>query len=99
MNLMASVPDPAGRLVQLTEERWQHIVLRHPELEPYLADVLSTVQTPDHSGPDPIKGRERYWRRQVGPFPWLRVVVDFSVEPAAIVTAFPNRKKPPEWNP
>lgn len=99
MSLIASIQDPAGRSVQLTEERWQHIILRHPELEPYRAEVLDTVKSPHHRGPDPIKGRERYWRRRVDPFPWLRVVVDFNVEPAGIVTAFPNRKKPPEWNP
>ena len=36
--------DRDGREIYLTEERWQHIVERHPELENHLDDILNTVQ-------------------------------------------------------
>ncbi len=36
-----------GTRVFLTEERWKHIVLRHPELENKLHLVLDTVANPD----------------------------------------------------
>jgi hypothetical protein len=36
-----------GVSVRLTEERWRHIVVRHPEIEPYRDRVLETVEDPD----------------------------------------------------
>ena len=33
--------------VRLTEERWKHIVERHPEVEGYLEMVLKTVSAPE----------------------------------------------------
>ena len=96
MTVLTTVTDPDGRPVELTAERWGHIAARHPELATLRGEVLLAVQAPHHRGRDPMPGRERYWRRQPGAFPWLRVVVDFNAEPASIVTAFPNRRRPPE---
>lgn len=39
----------------------------HPELRDRLEDVLDTVAAPDHAEPDPRLGRDRYYRRGVGP--------------------------------
>jgi len=36
-----------GARILLTEERWKHIVLRHPELENKLFQVLDVVANPD----------------------------------------------------
>ncbi len=36
-----------GTKVLLTEERWKHIVLRHPEMENKLPLILDTVANPD----------------------------------------------------
>jgi len=36
-----------GTKVMLTEERWKHIVFRHPELDNKSAVVLNTVANPD----------------------------------------------------
>jgi len=33
--------------IRLTEERWRHIVARHPEIEPYRDQVLEAVEDPD----------------------------------------------------
>jgi len=38
------VRDRAGHEIYLTEERWEHIVSRHPELQDHLDDVLDTVR-------------------------------------------------------
>lgn len=38
------VRDRDGREIYLTEERWEHIVDRHPELRNHLDDVLHTVR-------------------------------------------------------
>lgn len=36
-----------GVLVRLTEERWRHIVDRHPEMKRQKAKLLETVSAPD----------------------------------------------------
>jgi len=42
-----------GTKIFLTEERWKHIVLRHPELENKLSLVLETITNPDELYIDP----------------------------------------------
>ncbi|MGH2857926.1 MAG: hypothetical protein ACRDMJ_10640 [Solirubrobacteraceae bacterium] len=96
---LGSVVDPDGRDVVLDAAGWQHIVGDHGELASLRGAVLSAVATPDHRGPDPRPGRERYWRRGFGPSRWLMVVVDFNSLPARVVTAYGNRKDPPGWTP
>ncbi|MGC8896038.1 MAG: hypothetical protein ACP5LB_04620, partial [Candidatus Bathyarchaeia archaeon] len=48
-----SVKASDGTKVLLTEERWKHIVLRHPELENKFSLVLDTVANPDELYFDP----------------------------------------------
>jgi len=36
-----------GARILLTDERWKHIILRHPELENKLVLVLDAVANPD----------------------------------------------------
>jgi hypothetical protein len=49
--------------------------------------ILDTVARPDLHVLDPTGHRERFYRQHPYPGGWLRVVVDFSEEPAWIVTA------------
>jgi hypothetical protein len=88
------VVDPNGRRVRLYEEAAKHIIGSHPEMEPYMADVIGAIASPDVIERDPWPGRERYFRRGVGPSTWLRVVVDFDQKPPGVVTAFGLRKGP-----
>lgn len=37
----------SGKRIRLTEERWQHICERHPEVAEYLDKVLKTVTDPE----------------------------------------------------
>ena len=46
LSLMSAVAFD-GTEVLLTEERWKHIVLRHPELEDKLSLVVNAVASPD----------------------------------------------------
>lgn len=39
------VTDRYGNTIYLTDERWEHIVERHPELEGLRKEVLSTVRS------------------------------------------------------
>lgn len=63
-------------------------------MEPLIDVVLDVVNVPDLFTPDPMLGRWRYWRRDVGPTTWLRVVVAWMEGPPHVVTAFPDRKDP-----
>lgn len=99
MTVLAEVLDPDGRRVELTEERWGHILAEHGEMAVHRDGVLATVGAPEHRDPDPRPGRERYWRRGLGPSRWLLAVIDFETDPARVVTAFGNRKDPPGWAP
>jgi hypothetical protein len=85
--------------VVLDESGWEHVLDEHGEMEPHSASVMAAITAPEFRQPDPRAGRERYWRRGLGPSRWLRVVVDFSTDPARVVTAYGNRKDPPDWVP
>ena len=39
------IRDRYGNEIELTDERWAHIIKGHPELEEFLRDVLETVRT------------------------------------------------------
>lgn len=39
--------DPFGDDIELTDERWQHITTRHPELAGHLDDMQATIREPN----------------------------------------------------
>jgi len=45
---LASTTSKNGVLIRLTEERWKHIVLLHPNLSDKQTSVLLTVKNPDY---------------------------------------------------
>jgi hypothetical protein len=52
------------------------------------------VARPDVREEDVAPGRERFYRRDLDPQRWLRVVVDFNESPAFVVTAFVQENAP-----
>lgn len=40
-----SVQDRRGRPIYMTQERWEYIVAKHPELEGHLDNLLNTLRT------------------------------------------------------
>jgi len=42
-----AIPDPTGFQAILTDECWQHIVSRHPEMQPFRQFVVETIREPD----------------------------------------------------
>jgi hypothetical protein len=93
--LPLTISDPDGRLVEFSERSWQHIRARRPELLADLRPILAAIEGPDHRAHDRIAGRERFYLRHVTEkVRWMTVVVDFNMEPAVVVTAFIQRRKP-----
>lgn len=91
------VRDPNGRVVELTNERWAHIVDRengHPELVPFRDDVLRTVQAPERRLAGRRPNEEWLYLSGVGPSRWLKVVVAYDEGGGRVITAFARRRLP-----
>lgn len=91
----ATVADPNGINVELSEERWAHITAGHPEIAPFLDAVLEAVRAPDRRIPGRDPGETWFYLRIVGLSRWLKVVVRYEAAGRAwIVTAFARRSMP-----
>jgi hypothetical protein len=80
-----------GRLIRLTDERWQHIIERHPEVEGYLAKIQSTIRYPDIIVKNQYNKNERYYHKY---FKSLKnhFIIIVEYEKNFIITAFISRK-------
>ena len=90
----ATIDDVNGRPVELTEERWGHIIERHPEIGTLQESVLRAVQTPDHHVSGRVANEEWFYLRTQSPSNWLKVVVAYVEGRGHIVTAFARRSVP-----
>jgi hypothetical protein len=96
LSLLAEILTPDGRRVELTAERWEHIVAsdRHPELADLQGEVLRAVAQPTEIRPGREPDEMWFYLHGVGPSQWLKVVVVFSADRGYVVTAFPRRRLP-----
>jgi hypothetical protein len=94
-----STTDPDGRRVVFDAGTRLHLALGRPDLMDEVELILGTVAHPDHRANDPLPGREHFYRRDLDPRRWLRVVVDFNDEPAWVVTALVQENPPRGWTP
>lgn len=88
--------DPDGRLVVFDMGSRRHLARRRPWLLDHIDVIVGTIEWPDHRALDPIPGRERFYRQHIEPNRWLRVVVDFSEDPAWVVTTVVQDNDPRE---
>lgn len=86
--LFARTTDPDGREVVLDARTRRHLTNRRPELLDDVDAIIDVVNLPDFREDDEEPGRERFYRQDLDPRRWLRVVVDFTETPALVVTAF-----------
>lgn len=93
--IIATVLDPDGRSVVLTEARWVHITAGHPELRKLRAAVVEAVHAPSRRLPGRSLGEAWFYKADVGPSRWLKVVVRYdTIGSGWIVTAFARRSLP-----
>jgi hypothetical protein len=90
--VIASVRDPDGRRVVLTEEL--HIETGHADLARNLRDIMAAVREPDRRTTGGRAGEEWFLAEGVGPGRWLQVVVHYEGGEGWIVTAFARRFPP-----
>jgi hypothetical protein len=94
VTIRAAVNDPNGRTVELTEERWGHIVERHPEIQMLDQTVLRAIQAPDHRMRGRLGNEEWYYVKTDTPSNWLKTVVAYAEGRGHIVTAYARRSMP-----
>ena len=94
MTLRRSTDDPQGRPVELTEERWRHVVARHPEIEALEAEVVRAVAAPDRVLPGRFANESWFYAAIENPSTWLKVVVAYAEGRGYIVTAYARRAIP-----
>jgi hypothetical protein len=92
--VVATVPDPEGRPVELTEARWQHILDGHPELAAHQGEVLTAVSAPRHRRAGRSADEAWFYLATTRPSRWLKVVIRYSMGKGSVVTAFPRRSVP-----
>jgi hypothetical protein len=88
--------DPNGRVVVFDERTVGHFQRRRPQMLRHLDAILDAISRPDLREEDVAPGRERFYRRDLEPGRWLRVVVDFNESPGFVVTAFVQHHDPRE---
>jgi len=94
VRVRAAINDFDGRTVELTEERWGHIIERHPEIGTLEESVRRAVQTPDRHVAGRLANEEWFYLRTEWPSNWLKVVVVYVEGCGRIVTAFARRSMP-----
>jgi hypothetical protein len=94
MTVRGAVTDPAGRRVELTDERWGHIIERHPDIDGRDNEVLQAVEAPDKRLPGGVENEEWYYMRTDAPSNWLKVVVAYAEGRGYIVTVHAWKSMP-----
>jgi len=93
--MATKVWDRYGNQIELTDERWRHIVTYHPELEEFQEEVLATIQKgtrrQDAIEPDKYK----YLRKFSGlPFGYTHLIaVVKMIRNNFVLTAYGIEKK------
>lgn len=79
-----------GVAIRLTDERWQHIVDRHPEMKDARSDVLETIRNPDRvqRGDDGAKLAIRFFEGTSVSDKHLVVIYRENGEDGFVITAY-----------
>lgn len=94
------IRDRDGRPVYMTEERWQHIMDRHPELINHLQDVLDTVRY-GRRRQDPMNPESYHYYQLCESLPWdfigIEVIVVFKFRVVEDDKIIPNNFVVSAW--
>ena len=82
--------------VVLSEERWRHIVVGHPEIAEVEAQIAEAIHAPEIVRDGRTAGEAWLYRRlpESSRAPWLKVVVRYGEEGGRVLTAFLRRRMP-----
>lgn len=91
-DLIATVTDPQGRAVAITQGRLDHIREGHPEVR--IEQLKRAVETAEKRTMGNRPGTEKLWARNTGPAKWFAVVVRYEKRSGVVITAMPTTKGP-----
>ena len=88
------VTDKWGNEIRLTDERWEHIIENHWELEDYLDEILETVRVGRRKQSADVPSKYKYSKAfEYLPHDYTHIVVVVKLEPDNfIITAYPIRR-------
>lgn len=81
--------------VRLTEERWRHVVVRHPEMDGQREKVLETLARPDmiqRGDFGELPAIRRYTQTPMGEKYVVVAYKEMSIEDGFILTAYLSRR-------
>jgi hypothetical protein len=84
---VAWTKDPGGIDVELTDERWEHVLQEHPELADNYHDLLKAIGDPAREGDGAFTDERWYFTALPGGW-WLKVCVAYTPNRAFVTTAF-----------
>lgn len=94
MSYIFEVIDKSGRKIRLTDQRWNHIVSRHPELSNSLEIIKETVLKPSFQVRDNLDEKLYYSHSYIKDIKFYMIVaVKYLNGEGFIITAFYSRNK------
>src|SRR4051794_4943360 len=89
--VLEATRDRSGRVVVLTKVAMAHIVRRHRELDGCELAICTAVENATIRSRGKKPGREVLYTPNLGPGPWLAVVVAYDGREGEIITAFGSK--------
>jgi hypothetical protein len=91
---MATITSPSGSQIRLTDERWQHITIGHPEISDYYYEILETIQSPQiiYKGNNDAKIAVKKFKERNDKFVVV-IYKEISGNEGFIITAYFSNKK------
>jgi hypothetical protein len=77
--MQQAISDPTGFNAILTDECWEHIAARHPEMGPFRQFVMETIQQPDGIYSGRRDATRRIYRKKYMHVPGLGDSLDLLV--------------------
>ena len=95
--MRALLTDYQGRVIRFPEERWEHIIIRHRDMEPIPYTIPETLLDPDFVLRDPIDPAEgrlyyRWYNWENASDKWVMVSVKMLVGDAYVLTAMQTHR-------
>jgi hypothetical protein len=84
--------DWVGAEVVLDVERLKHIEEGHPELKGHELAIMTAIERADRVKEGNFAGSKKVSSENLGPSKWLTVVIDYSRNPARVITAYPQAR-------
>lgn len=92
--VIATIRDPQGRTVQLTQAAWEHIQEGHPDMANFLEDIKKIVQTAEIRTAGRFPDTEKLWAQNRCRCRWAMVVVRYEGRIGSIRTAHRFKRGP-----